>query len=270
MTNDREFGLAVHAIARSADELAANLRHFANLFGVPNDDKEVVLAEEEDEMADGKKRKRVLKIVDPLAPERAQSAYNHFIKENYTAVKEKFQGDNRELMTELGVMWKKISPEKKKKFEELAVVDKKRFEVEQKKFEAYRAKNPFDPETEGVTMNSKKQKKKLAGTSATNTIHGLNKKKGDDSDDDSSSSSDSSSDSDELDSDEEESTPVKKPASGASASKTGAAKNKNAAVNKKKPLSEKQPKGTSTDANQDKKKKKKITKHKKPVTTGAQ
>ena len=105
--------MAVHAIARNAEELAANLRNFANLFGVSNDDKDVEQQQVEEE-GDGKKRKRPHKMVDPLAPERAQSAYNHFIKENYASVKQKYEGDNRAIMTQLGVMWKKITPEKKK------------------------------------------------------------------------------------------------------------------------------------------------------------
>ena len=62
----------------------------------------------------GKKRRRKPQLVDPLEPEKAQSAYNHYIKENYHRVRTPESSNTRDVMTELGKRWKAMSAHGKK------------------------------------------------------------------------------------------------------------------------------------------------------------
>ncbi|KAI8136800.1 high mobility group box domain-containing protein [Fennellomyces sp. T-0311] len=143
--------------------MAQSMRNFASLYAGAEDD--VVTVEANDDDGNKKRKRRAKKLVDPRQPEKAQSAYNHFIKENYSRAREEDNSDNRGVMTVLAREWKELSADDKKKYQDLAVKDKQRFEREMKEFEAYRKDHPYDAATEGTSVSSKKQKRKLAGAS---------------------------------------------------------------------------------------------------------
>jgi len=72
---------------------------------------------------------------DPLAPKKNMNAYMHYTIVN----REKVKADNKDLKgaavtKELGASWKKLTPEEKKPYDELAQKDKIRYE---KEFEKY-------------------------------------------------------------------------------------------------------------------------------------
>ncbi|KAG2228224.1 hypothetical protein INT45_011016 [Circinella minor] len=181
---NQKCGLAIQAIAREAENVAANLHKLANLFGVSK-------RGADDELR--KQTKKRPKLVDPKEPEKPKRAYNYFIKENYPVIQKQFPDiNNRENMKELAALWRKTRGDDKKHYEDLAYLDKERYDTEYKSYIAFRLENPYDPEKDGVTINTKKQQqKKQAETDALSNKYIIDKEeeekkeeRSDDSEDD--------------------------------------------------------------------------------------
>jgi len=80
-----------------------------------------------------KKKAKVEK--DPNAPKKNLNAYMFYTKENRDKVKaEKADLKPADVSKELGARWKKLKPEDKKPYEELAQKDKTRYEKEVEKY----------------------------------------------------------------------------------------------------------------------------------------
>jgi hypothetical protein len=82
---------------------------------------------------DGPKKKKAKK--DPNAPKRAMNAYMYFMQDQRAAVKEKNPKlTNKELLSELGAEWKKLSDKDKEPYNQKAADDKTRYQNEMKKY----------------------------------------------------------------------------------------------------------------------------------------
>ncbi|KAI7851029.1 hypothetical protein BDC45DRAFT_516976 [Circinella umbellata] len=149
---NQKCGLAIQAIAREAENMAANLHKLANLFGVSK-------RGADDELKEQTKKRP--KLVDPKEPEKPKRAYNYFIKKNYYVIQKRFPNiSNQENMKKLAALWRKTRSEDKKRYEDLADIDKERYNTEYRKYIAFRLEHPYNPEKEGVTMKTKKQQQK--------------------------------------------------------------------------------------------------------------
>ncbi|KAI8140082.1 high mobility group box domain-containing protein [Fennellomyces sp. T-0311] len=146
MPDPTEVAVAFRAIAHNVERMAQSMKNVALLLG--NDD--------------NKKRKREVKLSDPLKPERPQSAYNQFVKDNFRRQSTEDKGTNRETLAALGQKWKQLVDNDKTHYQELAAQDKQRYEREMKEFLVYRQQHPFDPDTEGMSALSRKKQRKLA------------------------------------------------------------------------------------------------------------
>jgi len=90
---------------------------------------------EEDEKKKKKPPKKKAKVVDPNAPKKNLNAYMYYTKENRDKVKaEKTDLKPSDVSKELGARWKKLKPEEKKPYEEMAQKDKLRYEKEIEKY----------------------------------------------------------------------------------------------------------------------------------------
>eukprot|EP00798_Chlamydomonas_sp_ICE-L_P004607 gene4607-14800_t len=77
------------------------------------------------------KARRVKKEKDPNAPKKPLSGYMFFCKDNREAVKEKDSSLKiTEIASELGRMWKALTDEEKKPYQEQAEKDKVRYAKE--------------------------------------------------------------------------------------------------------------------------------------------
>ena len=85
----------------------------------------------ETETIESSKKKRKKKDKDENKPKRAKSAYNFFLTQKRSEVKEKYpELDNTAAMKQLGIMWKEASDAEKAPFEAMAKKDKIRYEKE--------------------------------------------------------------------------------------------------------------------------------------------
>ena len=85
----------------------------------------------ETETIESSKKKRKKKDKDENKPKRAKSAYNFFLTQKRSEVKEKYpELDNTAAMKQLGMMWKEASDAEKAPFEAMAKEDKERYEEE--------------------------------------------------------------------------------------------------------------------------------------------
>ena len=98
--------MAIHTIAREAENMAVNCHKLASLYGVSKRGPKNDLKEQ---------MKKRLKLVDPREPEKPKPAYNYFIKENYPVIRKKSpDNSNRENMKELAALWRETRVEDKK------------------------------------------------------------------------------------------------------------------------------------------------------------
>jgi len=89
------------------------------------------------------------KVKDPNAPKRAKSSYIFFCQE----AREKLKGSevkSKDVMSELGSLWKALPEKKKKKYEEMAEKDKERYKTEMKSYSP-----PSDEELEALNVKKK-------------------------------------------------------------------------------------------------------------------
>eukprot|EP01119_Soliformovum_irregulare_P012926 TRINITY_DN3390_c0_g1_i1.p1 TRINITY_DN3390_c0_g1~~TRINITY_DN3390_c0_g1_i1.p1 ORF type:complete len:287 (+),score=18.72 TRINITY_DN3390_c0_g1_i1:73-933(+) len=94
---------------------------------------------------------------DPNRPKRPISAFLAFSKEKYQEVKKEQPDFNpQEVGREMGVRWKALTPEEKRRYEELACADRMRYEVEMLEYIPTSHEELSDPEEE------KQRKKSLA------------------------------------------------------------------------------------------------------------
>ena len=117
----------------------------------------------ETETIESSKKKRKKKDKDENKPKRAKSAYNFFLTQKRSEVKEKYpELDNTAAMKQLGIMWKEASDAEKAPFEAMAKKDKIRYEKEKETAAAAASKDAppaSAPETETVGKSKKKSKK---------------------------------------------------------------------------------------------------------------
>ena len=97
----------------------------------------------EDEGASKKKKGKQGAKKDPNAPKRALSAFMFFSQEMRPKVKEEnAEASFGELGKLIGVAWKNVSEEEKKKYEDMNKEDKERYD---KEMAAYKAKKKSEP-----------------------------------------------------------------------------------------------------------------------------
>ena len=117
----------------------------------------------ETETIESSKKKRKKKDKDENKPKRAKSAYNFFLTQKRSEVKEKYpELDNTAAMKQLGIMWKEASDAEKAPFEAMAKKDKIRYEKEKEAAAAAASKDAppaSAPETETVGKSKNKSKK---------------------------------------------------------------------------------------------------------------
>ncbi|KAH3743436.1 nucleosome binding protein [Pelomyxa schiedti] len=83
--------------------------------------------------------KKTKRTKDPAAPKGPRSAYLYFSNERGRTLREEMKAknpklDSKEVMVELGRLWREMTTEEKERFEELAKRDKVRWEKEMKKY----------------------------------------------------------------------------------------------------------------------------------------
>jgi HMG (high mobility group) box len=118
--------------ARSDQDKARYDGEIASYVPPPGHDSRGVMLEEH---RPRKRTKRGPK--DPDAPKRASGAYVFFTNETRSKVTEDYPGIKFvDMGKELGERWRALTPDGKKKFEELALDDKRRFQVEMQQYHA--------------------------------------------------------------------------------------------------------------------------------------
>jgi len=114
---------------------------------------------------------------DPNAPKRGSNAYMFYANTNRSKVKEaNKEASNSGLLKILGESWKKLTPEEKKPYEDMAAKDKERY---QKEMEAYKPKEDVvDEPVHKPTSNTTQKKAKAKSTAKeTSTSSASGKKK---------------------------------------------------------------------------------------------
>jgi hypothetical protein len=103
---------------------------------------------------DHRPRKRPKRVQrDPTAPKRASGAYVFFTNEMRPKVLQEFPGIKFvELGRVLGERWRDLTPEQKKRYEDLAAGDKLRFQMEMQQYNTSQAVAALIPQTQGASL----------------------------------------------------------------------------------------------------------------------
>lgn len=100
-------------------------------------------------------RKYNKKNKDPDAPKRARGSFVYFTFECRPQIMKEQPGIKfTELGTAMGERWRALTPDEKKKYEDLAEEDKKRFDDEMQEYNANRAASQPDPPEKEYAVNS--------------------------------------------------------------------------------------------------------------------
>jgi hypothetical protein len=84
--------------------------------------------------------RKIKKVKDPAAPKRARGSFVFFTFDMRPQILKEFPGIKFvELGTIMGERWRALSPEEKKKYEDMAAEDKQRFNEEMQKYMANKA-----------------------------------------------------------------------------------------------------------------------------------
>jgi len=103
----------------------------------PNEDKD---NDDDDDGKKKKKKKKEKKAKDPNAPKKPQTAFFVYLREQRQVVKDKNPTMKpKELVSELGRLWKEMSDEDKKEFKDKAELEKTKYKEEVKKYEENKA-----------------------------------------------------------------------------------------------------------------------------------